>query len=296
MITLWDGGMGNELAQRGASNTTDLWSARALIEAPSVVLDVHKDYISAGSDVITTNSYSTIPSYLAKEDLADRYLELTALAGQLARQAADESQRKISVNGSLPPMSESYRADLIPDETTTLPIYRHLANTLEPFVDGFVCETMSSAAEARTAATAATEAAQKRKLPVFVSWTLNEEPGSGLRSGESVEQALSAVAHLAIAGFLFNCSHPLAIDAALKNLTQLTDKPIGGYANSFNKVPKEWTLDTGTITKNDDLTPHDYVEVVGGWIEHGATLIGGCCGIGPAHIESLAKTYPHRTS
>ena len=92
-LTVLDGGMGQELIRRG-SPPGGLWSAKALIDKPESVRAVHQDYIDAGARVIITNSYSTIPSYLAKENMQSRYAELTETAAVLAREVADQAQRR----------------------------------------------------------------------------------------------------------------------------------------------------------------------------------------------------------
>ena len=84
MVTILDGGMGGELIRREVTPRNELWSAQALLDAPDTVLAVHKDYIAAGAERIITNSYSTIPSYLGKMGLEDRFEELTGLAKSLA--------------------------------------------------------------------------------------------------------------------------------------------------------------------------------------------------------------------
>lgn len=289
MITLMDGGMGDELTERGSGSQTGLWSARALLVAPQEVKAVHLDFIRAGARVITTNSYSTIPSYLGKEGLEDRFEELTALAGKLAREAADESGEEVIVLGSLPPMSESYRADLAPPEAQSRPIYQAMTAALLPHVDGFICETMSTAQEAQSAAGAACDAAHGTPLKVFLSWSLNEKPGTGLRSGESIAEAFARVKDLPLDALLFNCTHPLAVEAGLKELRALTDTPIGGYANTMNEVPEGWTLDTGTVGRRADKAPDLYAQAAIRWIDAGASYIGGCCGVGPAHIAAIAE-------
>ena len=122
MVTVLDGGMGSELARRGDSTGKQLWSALALLDAPEAVSSVHDDYIEAGAEIIITNTYCTIPSYLGKSSLAHRYLELAELAGQLARQSADRAAatgRTVRVAGSLPPLDESYRADLVPEASVS---------------------------------------------------------------------------------------------------------------------------------------------------------------------------------
>ena len=109
MVTILDGGMGGELIRREVTPRNELWSAQALLDVPETVLAVHKDYIASGASIIITNSYSTIPSYLGKMGMADRFEELTILAAKLARQAADEADNGVLVAGSMPPLDESYR-------------------------------------------------------------------------------------------------------------------------------------------------------------------------------------------
>jgi len=299
MLTILDGGMGRELSRRGVHDNTGLWSAQALLDAPEIVLQVHKDFIAAGAKIITTNSYSTIPSYLGKSDLARSYVELTHLAGQLARQAAQESCKEevskerahkveVKVAGSLPPLSESFRPDLVPSGRDAATIYESMVKALEPNVDLFLCETMSSGAEALHAATAAKKHGNGK--PVYVSWTLDERPGKGLRSGESIAQALALIEPMDIEAYLFNCTSPEAILQALKELVGLTDKPIGGYPNRFNKVDPKWTLDNDTkMGLRTDIDIAFFVEMAQQFEAAGATIIGGCCGIGPVYIEALAQ-------
>lgn len=284
-----DGGMGGELLRRSGTAGTGLWSAQALISAPEDVIDTHRDYIQAGARIITTNSYSSIPSYLAKQDLEHRYIELTTLAGELARSAVDDMDEPVRVAGGLPPLDESYRPDLVPPDDEARPIYRAMAQALEPNVDLFLCETMSCVRESRNAAIAAKEAAAARSLPVYVSWTLNEDPGSGLRSGESVEVAFAALRDLELDGFLFNCTHSDAIERGLEIVAGLTDKPIGGYPNRF-VVPSGWSLDNEiSIEPRLDFGTKLFVQAAKRCIERGATLFGGCCGIGPRDIAALAE-------
>jgi len=285
MVTLMDGGMGRELARRGASTRTGLWSAQALIDAPEVVVDTHKDFIAAGARIITTNSYSCVPSYLGKAAQADRYLELAALSGKLARRAVEESGEEVRIAGGLPPLSESYRADMVLDDDVARPIYAALAEALEPHVDLFLCETMSSIRESRNAAMEAKAVSNGK--PVFVSWTLKEEPGAGLRSGESVADAFNAVSDLDLVGYLFNCTHPDAIEAAIGVITGLTDRPTGGCPNRFD-VPVGFTLDNEVrVQERKDFGPEHFVEAAQRCVNRGATLFGGCCGIGPEHIAAL---------
>lgn len=289
MVTLMDGGMGQELIRRGAAKATGLWSAQALLDAPEVVVEAHRDFIAAGARIITTNSYSCVPSYLAKANIAHRYVELAALAGRLARRAADAADLDVAVAGGLPPLSESYRPDLVVDDDEARPVYAALAGALEPHVDLFLCETMSSIRESHNAALAARQASAARDLPVYVSWTLDERPGAGLRSGESIADAFAALRDLELDAYLFNCTHPDAIEAGVEEIRGLTDKPTGGYPNRFD-VPADWTLDNEVpVEVRRDFGTEHFVRAALRCIERGATLFGGCCGIGPRDIAALSR-------
>lgn len=284
-LIVLDGGMGGELIRRGVTGGDGLWSAQALVEQPDKVLGVHRDYIDAGAQVIITNSYSTIPSYLAKGGLEDKYVEYTKLAGEIARRAVDESGKDVKVAGSIPPLNESYRYDLVPPEEEAAPIYQCLVEALNPYVDLFVCETMSCVREARTAVAAASTHGQGK--PVWVAWTLHEEPGQGLRSRETVTEAYAAVAQYSPEAYLFNCSTSESITPALKELSTLTDCPIGVYPNLLH-IPENWTLDNDVVTGYREMAVADYVDFANRWRRQGASIIGGCCGIGPKYIAALA--------
>ncbi len=288
MVMILDGGMGVELQRRGVTERTALWSAQALIDDSDGVVQTHLDYITAGARMIITNSYSTVPSYLKSANLESAYVEMTAFAGELARRAVTESRVDVRVAGGLPPLSESYRPDLVPPDDEARPIYANMAQALEPNIDLFICETMSSAREGRNAVIEAKQAAVDRHLPVYISWTLNETPGGGLRSGEPIPEAFHAVADLDIDGFLFNCTYPEAIEAGLKMLTTMTDRPIGGYPNRYH-VPEGWTLGQEVSERSEDLSTHLFVEGAMRAFEAGATVYGGCCGVGLDDIAALAK-------
>lgn len=291
VVTVLDGGMGGEIQRRLPGAGHGLWSATALVEAPQLVVDLHREFIDAGADVITTNTYATVPSYLAKGGMADRFEELTSLAADLARQAADAAGkrgRQVRVAGALPPLDESYRYDLVPPDDAAGPVYRRMVRAMAAVVDLYLCETMSCAREARCAAAEALRHGGGK--PVYVSWTLDEVPGNGLRSGETLSEALAALDGLDVSAFLFNCTHPEAIETGLVELRALTDKPIGCYPNRLNRVPTGWTLDNErTIGVRDDLPIELYVTAIERSIDSGATIVGGCCGIGPSYIRAMAE-------
>ncbi len=289
-VTLLDGGMGRELRRRGVEISDTIWSASALIEAPDVVRQVHADYIAAGADVITTNSYGVIRADLAKEGIEERFAELNTLAGSLAAEARAASGREVLIAGALPPLRGSYRPDLVGPDDKIKPLYREQAELLAPHVDLFICETMSSAVEGLAAATAACATG----LPVWVAWTLHEDLSGRLRSGENVGKAAAIIEELPVSALLVNCSSPESTSAAMGELSAFGPLPVGAYANAFTPVPKDWTLDgegegDGKIGLRDDLDPEAYLAFARDWREAGARIVGGCCGIGPEHIARLRE-------
>jgi S-methylmethionine-dependent homocysteine/selenocysteine methylase len=284
-MIVMDGSMGNELLARRSDLVTGLWSAQYLIDAPELVKEIHLDYINAGADLIITNTYSTIPSYLSKQKAEDKMSELIHLAGKLAREAVKDSKKKVTVAGSLPPLEESYRPDLVIDKKEAVPIYETLIKELTPYVDIFICETMSSIKEMQHVIQALQNLDNEK--PVWISWSLKEDKKNQLRSGESIKEAFIASASIKPEAYLFNCTDPFAITEGLKELKELTQKPIGGYPNVFN-VPDGWTLDNDVQVSVRDLSVEKFLEFAEEWRNLGATIIGGCCGIGPKFIKAVA--------
>jgi S-methylmethionine-dependent homocysteine/selenocysteine methylase len=240
----------------------------------------------SGADVITTNNYTTTPDILSRAGLGHRFQELTTVARDLAMDAKAKSGRKgARIAGSLPPLISSYRPDLVMTPEKMRPIYDEMAGILAPGVDLFICETMSSATEARTAAQAGLAAGK----PVWVSWTLEDETYNGrLRSGETIAQALAALDGLDVEAVLFNCTPPEAIDIGLPELRPQTKRKIGAYANAFLPVPKKWLLNENGLNKlRGDVDADMYGAFAQRWLNDGIDIMGGCCGIGPEHIRKI---------
>jgi len=275
-IALLDGGMGEELVFRGVN----LPWYEPLLAAPEVVRAVHADYIAAGADVITTNSYGVTRRNLAGAGMGERAAELNRLAGRLAREAREEVGRDVLIAGSLPPQSGTYRPSQVAPAAKLEPLYREQAEALYDYIDLFLCETMSTAAEARAAA----EAACATGKPVWVSWTLGE--GGRLRSGETVSEAAAALEGLPVSGLLVNCATPESVTAAVPQLVA-TGRPRGGaYANTL--LPIDETTEVGWHMEiRRDLDIERYAEHAARWLAAGANVVGGCCGTRPAHIARL---------
>jgi len=283
---LLDGGMGRELGFRGVEVPTSIWSAQSLMDAPDVVREVHADYIEAGADIITTNTYCTLRTHLAQAGVADRYEELNRLAGALAVQARDSASHPALVAGSLAPLFESYRPDLVLPVDEIEPVYREQAEILADYVDMFICETMSKSDEAIAAARAGASTGK----PVWVSFNLHSELPGHLRSGESIADVKAMFDGVPVTGFLANCCMPELIDAGMPDLVATGAEYVGGYANTFYPTPDNWTIEDNNLERiRTDLDPPAYLTFVESWLANGATVIGGCCGTRPAHIRLIAE-------
>ncbi|MCE0495336.1 homocysteine S-methyltransferase family protein [Vibrio salinus] len=294
-VTILDGGMGRELARLGAPFRQPEWSALAMMEAPDVVKDVHLSFINSGSQVITTNSYALVPFHIGEERFSSDALQLITLAGQKAREAVEESRTETLVAGSLPPLFGSYRADLYQPERVEA-IATPLINGLKSYADLWLAETQSLIAEAKALKTMVDKLTTDHK-PFWVSFTLEDaEPTEVpvLRSGETVVSAVKEMVKMDVDAILFNCSQPEIIEEALKVTYQELEKEeklsvkLGAYANAFPPQPKDATANEGLDEIRADLTPPAYLAWAEKWKDQGATLIGGCCGIGPEHIKELA--------
>ncbi|KTS76645.1 homocysteine methyltransferase [Pseudomonas oryzihabitans] len=289
-LVLLDGGMGRELQRRGAPFRQPEWSALALSEAPEQVEAVHRAYIEAGAQVITSNSYAVVPFHIGEQRFAAEGEALAARAGQLARQAVTASGQPVRVAGSLPPLFGSYRPDLF-EPARVDEVLQPLIRGLAPHVDLWLAETQSSLAEVRAIAAGLPDDGK----PLWLSFTLKDEDVDAvprLRSGEPVAEAAQLAVELGAGALLFNCSQPEVMAAALDSARETfaaagVEIPFGAYANAFPPQPEEATANDGLDPLRPDLDPPGYLSFAQDWQARGATLIGGCCGIGPEHIAVL---------
>jgi S-methylmethionine-dependent homocysteine/selenocysteine methylase len=286
-LVVLDGGMGQELINRNAAAQGALWSAKALFDAPESVQAVHEDYIRAGADVITTNSYACIRNNFEPEGVVDRLAEMNRLAVELAQRARDAVGKHVLIAGSMGPQYGSYRPDLVAGYAQTEALYREQAGFLAPHVDFFICETLSCVIEARAAVSAAVSTGK----PVWLSWSISDSGDAELRSGETIGDAWEDIANAGLDAVLLNCSPPEALGRALPVLSQFSDVPVGAYANAFTPIPEKWDYhgDDSIPPPRQDVTPEMYASHASDWMAVGARIIGGCCEVGPAHIERVAR-------
>ncbi|MCZ4289074.1 homocysteine S-methyltransferase family protein [Hoeflea alexandrii] len=294
-ITILDGGMSRELMRLGARLVQPEWSALALMESPQIVRQVHAEFIEAGADAITTNSYALVPFHIGEDRFRSDGASLIALSGQLARQAADaRDDRKALVCGSLPPIFGSYEPQNY-DPSRVQDYLKVLVENLAPHVDVWLGETLSLIAEAE-AVRSATRASGK---PLWISFTLNDRPEAAkaepaLRSGETVAEAAGWAAENGIQALLFNCSKPEMMEPAIRTAASVfhnrgVSTRIGVYANAFEQQTDEEKANEGLSGIRAELNGDGYLGYARAWVAAGASLVGGCCGIGVEQIGRLAR-------
>jgi S-methylmethionine-dependent homocysteine/selenocysteine methylase len=285
-ITLLDGGMGQELLARTGDTPTPLWATQVMIDHPDVVRDIHADYFAAGATVATTNTYAIHHDRLAPFGKDDLFLTLHRKAAEQAQAArAAHGSGRIAV--SLGPLMASYRPDLCPAPDVAEGLYAEIVALHAPHADLLLAETMASVAQAE----GALRGAARGGRPVWLAVTVDDADGTRLRSGEPVAALASLVARYRPAAVLVNCSVPEAMAAALAEVAGF-GVPFGAYANGFTHITEAFKQEAPTVDAlhaRHDLTPEKYAEFAMGWVAQGATIVGGCCEVGPAHIAALAQ-------
>ncbi|MEO8053582.1 MAG: homocysteine S-methyltransferase family protein [Acidobacteriota bacterium] len=261
-----DAAMGTDLLARGALLAAPLWSARALLDAPELVETIHRENAKAGADVLTIASFR-----LHRRNAGGSNRELIARAV-----AATHPSKKIFdglwIAGSLAPLEDCYRPDLVPKQENILfSEHAEMAAALAAAgVDLILIETMNTVREA--AATA--RAAAATGLPFVVSCVTD---GDGrLLSGEPVEDFARALLSLPAPpdALGVNCVAARSLAGDLARLAAAAPGvPLAAYGNTFGAP----------------IAPGDYAALAGEWVRLGARLVGGCCGTTAAHTAALAR-------
>lgn len=262
--------MGSELERRGLELDLPLWSARALAEAPELVEEIHRENVQAGADILTANTFRSTRTALDESGNAERAEELTRDAVRLARDAAKEAGRSILVAGSVAPLFDCYRPDLVPEDATRMTEIHgeHVGNLVSARVDLLLLETLGTRREALAAGLAAAASS----LPFVVSFVT--DGGGRLISGEDLVESAEALWDRSAVAVCLNCVSSRGIGDDLARLARIASgRAFGAYANILS----------------EGNTPEAYAKRAEEWIDLGARIVGGCCGTTPAHTAALRK-------
>ena len=288
---LLDGATGTELLCRGVSTELPLWSAHALVDPHGleVTQAIHADYARAGAEILVTNTFRTNYRTLERAGQSVLWRELNRRAVEAARSGAQAAgQGTVLVAGGLAPLEDCYRPDLAPDEETCYREHRRQVELLARLGVDLICaETFGSLREARGVLRAV------RDTDVDLLLGLCPKPPGDLLSGEPLAAVVPELIDLgadSLAGILLNCATPEVMQSCYPALIELAGTtPHGLYPHVGEPDDTVgWRLPA-------EAQPRQFAESLLPWLDAGASLVGGCCGTRPAHIEALRQAIERRS-
>lgn len=286
-----DGGMGQELLNRGVKPYGTIWGASALLKKKyhKTVIQTHLDFINAGAEVIVTNTFGSRKRRLRENGLEKKFLQLNKTACLLAKKAVKKSKKKILIAGSLPPQNFTYFADLGRDLKFIKKSFYDQAKCLNPYVDFFYLDVMSSYKECKIAINSISNLKKKYLIGIHL-----RENGK-LPSGEDFFSVVKKLEKYKPLGVMTSC-------VSYENLKFIMNKkdkmnkfkiPFGFKINAFEYIPPGWKPDSNNpkvqLGKRSDLNPKKFFQICMKLNKMGANIVGGCCEITPAHIKRLSK-------
>lgn len=286
-LVILDGGTGTDIQRRGVQMNSEVWCAEANLTHPDVIRAVHEDYIKAGADVITANTYASSPMLfhaLGRDDL----IEIDKAAMQQARAAADVAGRPVAVAGSLSVMPKHNKGtDVVRpakefDEAMLKELYRKKAQNLKACgADLLIMEMMRD----RKYSLWATEAAMDAGLPVWVGIAVERNAKGTLSGVYHPDDTMNELVRLLTACKPDAC---LVMHSPIDTVTEALDiikanwsGPVGTYPEAGEFRMPDWQF--------VDVDPAEFAAAAKDWQAAGAQIIGGCCGINPEHISALSK-------
>lgn len=278
--------MGQELLNRGVVPHGTIWGATALLHKKyhKLLVKTHMDFIKAGAEVIVTNSFGSRKRRLIENKLGHKFKELNRLAGILARAAVKKSKKKILIAGSLPPQNFTYFADLGKDLNFIKNSFRAQAECLNPYIDFFYLDVMSSLKECKIAINSIKSFKKKFLLGIHI------RSGGKLPSGEKLLYVINKIKKYKPIGIIVSCVSIEDVSEVFKDLKKIKS-PYGFKINAFQHIPAGWKPDSNNpkvqLGKRNDLTPLKFAKICRKFNKMGANIIGGCCEITPSHIKKL---------
>jgi homocysteine S-methyltransferase len=290
-VVLIDGAMGTELQRRGAPMHDEVWSAAALLTHPEIVRAVHEDYARAGAEVHITNTFSTAPHIIERSRLDATSRALNRIAVRMAREGIEQAApaHDVFLAGSISTAVWSRNRERLKPAELRASFTEQAESLAEAGCDLLALEmmlthdfSMDLDFQPEIVALAAATG-----LPVWVGISAKLAGDGALMlyegpegSAGRLEQAIAAVVAgpVHVAGIMH--SEVPVMGPALTMLGRHWHGPIAVYPHSGVFVWPEWQHHTV-------MPPEPFVEAALGWVTAGAKAVGGCCGIGPAHIRKL---------
>jgi homocysteine S-methyltransferase len=289
-LTVLDGGLATSLEDRGHDLSGSLWSARILRDQPEELVWVNVDHASAGAEIISTASYQVsrqgfIAVGLTAQDADDAIATSVSIARAAAQQVREQSGREVLVAGSFGPFGavladgSEYRGDYAISREALTEFHRERIGVMvSANPDLIAFETVPSALELEVLNELLTE--EFADTPAWISCS-SIEPGL-IADGTPTVEAFARLNAPNIIAFGFNCIKPENAADLLHSIADVRPElPRIVYTNAgrtWDAVNRCW-LDEGALT----IDP----STLQAWVDAGARIIGGCCGLGRPHIEAV---------
>lgn len=278
---LCDGGMGTQLIARGlrSGECSERWNA----EHPELVRAVHAEYLAAGCEMVTTNTFGATRASLARHGLTDRVAELNLAGARVAREAAGE---RAWVLGDIGPFGGFLEpiGDALPEDVRMM--FLEQARALrEGGCDAAIVETMSDPEELTLAVQAAKQAGD---WPVIATYAFAKTAAgefrtmTGATAADAVQAAIAAGADLVGA----NCGTSMALEDYVRLAGELV---AAAGATPVILQPNAGSPQTVGEKLVYGATPDDLAAVVPALRQAGVRIIGGCCGTTPAHLRRMGE-------
>jgi S-methylmethionine-dependent homocysteine/selenocysteine methylase len=281
-VIVLDGGMGTEIQARGVPMDGEAWSAIANLTHADVVRAIHEDYIRAGAEVVIANTFPAGAGALAAAGIEERLAEINQAAVVLAHEARERTgEAGVAVAGSLSEMALSGLNSSRDGARSALEAFRVQATALaEAGVDLLVLELMRSEAVADAALRAASETGLRVWLGVSIGGFGRTGAPVTLEHGTDVSALLELAQGRADAVMIMHTDIDVA-GQALPILRRAWPGLLGAYPHAGEWTSPNWVF--------GEVSPRAFADQVAPWVADGAQVLGGCCGIGPAHIAALRK-------
>lgn len=288
---LMDGGTGTELERRGARMDGVNWSGASVVMHPDLLRGVHEAYIRAGAEIVITGSFATSRHVLDCSGAGHMFRKVNRQAAALACEARDNCRREgcaqeVYVAGSISTFNAGLDRNSRPPAALARANYRDQAEILmEAGADFIILEMVREIETAGHAVDGILAAGAPFWMGFSCQGDREGEPLLWDNKAETLAQAVDALAPLGAS--LLAVMHTLTeeADRALDALTARWSGPVGVYAHSGVFSWPNWQF-------MDMISPEDYAARALGWVDKGAQVIGGCCGIGPEHLEVLRARLP----
>lgn len=284
-ILILDGAMGTMLQRKGLQGNSESFN----LTNPETIGEIHNEYIEAGADIITTNSFSANSISQSEYNLSDKAGQMAEAAARIARKAADEAPRKIWVAGSVGPTSKSLSlAQNINDPVFRPYSFDGMAEAFEVQIRGLVkggvdlllFETCFDALNTKAALYAIGHIPEASDIPIMISASMSDRSGRTL-TGQTMEAFYRSVQHCSPLSFGLNCSLgaeemiPLIAEVASFATCAVSCYPNAGLPNEMGEY---------------DESPSRMAESVRKMALAGSVnIVGGCCGTTPEHIKAVAE-------